>query len=299
MLKQKKNVKRTTWVKTGLKTACLMILCLNLAGCSNILKKNDFATHVDEQKALRQVSQNSQAMEDDTDLDILMDEDTENDAVSPSSSSNTIAAIDRTNDGYLTGYKRANIPEYSEDGYIYVNDNVPFFTDEDMTTDAFENYSDMDDLGRCGVAYANICKEIMPTEERGEIGMIKPSGWNQAKYPEFIEGAGYLYNRCHLIGYQLAGENDNKQNLITGTRAFNLQMLPFENMVDDYVEETGNHVLYRVTPVFEGDELVARGVLMEAKSVEDDKLSFCVFVYNVQNGLNIDYTNGKSELAAN
>ena len=187
------------------------------------------------------------------------------------------------------------IPEYNGDSYVEINDNTPFFTEEDKTTQAFEIYSEMDSLGRCGAAYANICKEIMPTEERGDIGMIKPSGWNQAKYPELIEGAGYLYNRCHLIGYQLAGENANEKNLITGTRQFNLAMLPFENMVDDYIEEKNGHVLYRVTPIFKGDELVARGVVMEALSVEKPGIKFCVFIYNVQDGIVIDYSDGTSK----
>ena len=150
-----------------------------------------------------------------------------------------------------------------------VNGNVPYFTEEDLTTEAFEGYSPLDGLGRCGMAYANVCPELMPTEERGEIGMIRPTGWHTVRYDGVVDG-NYLYNRCHLIGYQLAGENANEQNLITGTRYLNVDgMLPFENLVDDYVDETGNHVLYRVTPVFLGDNLVASGVLMEAYSVED------------------------------
>ena len=164
-----------------------------------------------------------------------------------------------------------------------------------MTTEPFETYSELDRLGRCGTAYANICLEIMPTDFRGEIGQVKPSGWQTVKY-DCVDG-GYLYNRCHLIGYQLAGENANKQNLITGTRYMNVTgMLPFENMVDDYVEETQNHVLYRVTPIFEGKNLVASGIQMEAFSVEDDGEGVCfnVFVYNVQPGVTIDYATGDS-----
>ena len=168
-----------------------------------------------------------------------------------------------------------------------------------MTTDAFEIYSDLDDLGRCGTAYANICQEIMPTEERGEIGQIKPSGWHTVKYPEQITEK-YLYNRCHLIAYQLAGENANEKNLITGTRYMNATcMVPFENEVADYVKETDHHVLYRVTPVFEGENLVASGVLIEAESVEDQGtgVKFCVFCYNVQPGIEIDYATGDSWVA--
>lgn len=189
------------------------------------------------------------------------------------------------------------IPAYDGKAYVAINNNEPFFTDGDMTTTAFENYSDLDSLGRCGVAYANICKEIMPTEERGKIGMIKPSGWHTVKYDVIKDR--YLYNRCHLIGYQLAGENANPKNLITGTRYLNVEgMLPFENLVADYVNNTGNHVLYRVTPMFSGDNLVANGVLIEAKSVEDNGggILFNVYCYNVQPRVGINYENGDSWL---
>lgn len=190
------------------------------------------------------------------------------------------------------------VPESATTPYVTVNDNVPYFSEDDLTTEAFEDYSELDALGRCQVAYANICKEIMPTEERGEIGMIRPSGWHTVKY-DIIDGK-YLYNRCHLIGYQLAGENANEKNLITGTRYLNVVgMLPFENMVADYVNETDNHVLYRVTPVFEGDNLVASGVRIEAESVEDkgEGIQFHVYCYNVQPGITIDYATGDSWLA--
>lgn len=189
------------------------------------------------------------------------------------------------------------IPAYDGKAYVAINNNEPFFTDNDMTTTAFENYSDLDSLGRCGVAYANICKDIMPTEKRGKIGMIKPSGWHTVKYDVIKDR--YLYNRCHLIGYQLAGENANPKNLITGTRYLNVEgMLPFENLVADYVNNTGNHVLYRVTPMFSGSNLVANGVLIEAKSVEDNGggILFNVYCYNVQPGVGINYENGDSWL---
>ncbi len=190
--------------------------------------------------------------------------------------------------------------EYSGSPFVEVNGNVPYFGEEEHTTESFEIYSELDSLGRCGVAYANIGKDLMPVEERGEIGMVKPSGWHTVKYPEVIEDL-FLYNRCHLIGYQLSGENANVQNLITGTRYLNVEgMLPFENKVASYVRETGNHVLYRVTPVFEKDNLVAEGVLMEAYSVEDEGkgVAFCVFVYNVQPGIEIDYAAGESKLCS-
>ena len=185
------------------------------------------------------------------------------------------------------------IPEYSGEIYVYINDNIPYFEDTEITTEVFEIYSELDDLGRCGVAYANICLELMPTEERDSISSVTPSGWVQAKY-----NGEYLYNRCHLIGYQLAGENANELNLITGTSQFNVDgMLPFENLVADYIDvNTSNHVLYRVTPYFEGDNLVATGVEMEAYSVEDGGEGVCynVFVYNVQDGITIDYSTGDS-----
>lgn len=187
------------------------------------------------------------------------------------------------------------IPAYSGSPYVEINDNNPFFTDADLTEEAFESYSNLDSLGRCGQAYANVCKELMPTEERGEIGSVKPSGWHTVKY-DCVSGK-YLYNRCHLIGYQLTAENANEKNLITGTRYLNVEgMLPFENMVADYVEETNNHVLYRVTPYYEGDNLLASGVLIEAKSVEDDGdgILFNVYCYNVQPGISINYANGDS-----
>ena len=189
------------------------------------------------------------------------------------------------------------IPAYDGTPYTAVNGNVPGFTEEELTTEAFELYSELDSLGRCGVAYANICQELMPTEKREDIGRIKPTGWQSVQYGN-VDGRS-LYNRCHLIGFQLAGENANEKNLITGTRYMNVDgMLPFENLVADYVKETGNHVLYRVTPIFEGTELVARGVQMEAMSVEDggEGVYFNVYAYNVQPGIGIDYATGDNWL---
>lgn len=190
-----------------------------------------------------------------------------------------------------------SIPEYSGDPYVVVNNNVPFFPKEDLKAEAFESYGDLDSLGRCTVAYSMVGTETMPTEERGSIGQVKPTGWHAVKYDN-VDGK-YLYNRCHLIGYQLTAENANVKNLITGTRYLNVQgMLPFENLTADYIKETGNHVLYRVTPVFEGDNLVASGVLMEGESAEDggEAIQFCVYVYNVQPGIIIDYATGDSRL---
>lgn len=190
-----------------------------------------------------------------------------------------------------------DIPTYSGEPYVVINNNEPSFTAEEMTTDSYEYYSDLDDEERCGVVMASIGEDLMPTEERGSIGQVKPTGWQTVKYDN-VDGK-YLYNRCHLIGFQLTGENANEQNLITGTRYMNVEgMLPFENMVADYVKETGNHVVYRVTPIFEGDNLVASGVQMEAKSVEDggEGICFNVYVYNIQPGIEIDYATGDSQL---
>lgn len=190
-----------------------------------------------------------------------------------------------------------NVPAFSGEPYVVINNNEPEFTDEDMVVNAYEFYSELDASGRCGYTMACIGAELMPTEERGNIGQVKPSGWQTVKY-DFVDGK-YLYNRCHLIGFQLTGENDNEQNLITGTRYLNVEgMLPFENMIADYIKETGNHVIYRVTPIFDGNNLVARGVQMEAKSVEDggEGICFNVYAYNNQPGVAIDYTTGESTL---
>lgn len=198
-----------------------------------------------------------------------------------------------------SSFSLSDVPAYSGKAYTSVNGNVPYFSAAELTTQSFETYSDLDSLGRCGVTYACIGKDLMPTEERGSIGMVKPTGWHTVRYDDLVDGK-YLYNRCHLIGYQLTGENANTKNLITGTRYLNIEgMLPFENMVADYIQETNNHVLYRVTPIFEGNNLLANGVLMEGYSVEDKGagVSYCVFAYNVQPGIEIDYATGESKLA--
>lgn len=191
----------------------------------------------------------------------------------------------------------ADIPAFSGDPYIAINGNEPAFTSDEITTDSFETYSPLDSLGRCGVAFACIGTDLMPTEDRGSIGQVRPTGWHTVKY-DCVDGK-YLYNRCHLIGFQLSGENANERNLITGTRFMNVDgMLPFENMVADYVKETGNHVMYRVTPYYDGNNLLANGVQVEAMSVEDDGdgILFNVYVYNAQPGVAIDYATGDSWL---
>lgn len=191
-----------------------------------------------------------------------------------------------------------DIPEWSGEAYIELNNGKPTFSKNDLKREYYQKFTDLDSKGRCGVAVACIDKECMPEGTRGSIGMIKPSGWQISKY-DFIDNGGYLFNRCHLIGWQLTGENAEERNLITGTRYLNTEgMLPFESQVANYVRRTGNHVMYRVTPIFHGKELVARGVVIEAESVEDegDGISFNVYCYNVQPGVIIDYKTGENHL---
>ena len=222
-------------------------------------------------------------------------------------STNVIASTKEADDTKLSGktIEGTNIPVYAGKRYVKLNNNQPNFTEKEKTnTQAFERYSDLDKLGRCGVAYANLCQELMPAqdEEREDIHEIRPSGWKVAKYEGLVE-QDMLYNRSHLIAWKLAGENANEKNLITGTRYFNAEgMLQFEDKVAGYLHRKKtkyNHVLYRVTPIFEGDNLVATGVQMEAYSVEDQGKGICfnVFVYNVQPGIEIDYATGESKLA--
>ena len=195
----------------------------------------------------------------------------------------------------VESYEIKDLPEYDGQKYVIINNNEPEFDDADKTTKSFEKYSNLDYLGRCKKAYANVSIDTMPTEKRTSIGMIKPSGWHTVKY-DFVDGK-FLYNRCHLIGFQLTAENANKNNLITCTRQMNTGvMLEYENKVANYVKKTNNHVLYRVTPIFDGKNLVATGVQMEGYSVEDNGkgIKFNIFVYNVQDGIKIDYSNGNS-----
>ncbi len=208
-----------------------------------------------------------------------------NTADNSTDSSSSVQAADTVDD----------VPEYSGEPYVEINDNQPEFEEYELTTVPFEEYSELDELGRCGEAEACVGEETMPTEDRESISSVEPTGWENEKYDN-VDG-GYVYNRCHLIGFQLTGENANEENLITGTRYMNTEgMLPFENMVADYIDETDNHVLYRVTPIFEGEDLVASGVQMEAESVEDDGAGICfnVYVYNVQPQITINYATGEN-----
>lgn len=276
----------------------LLVLCMLLSGCGSdevVSTDSNSDTNVSASQSIESSSQQD---------DEVPPESSEQSGITPEPSKPVVTPSDKPisnsaatpSEGTTVAFSMNDVPAFTNQAYIAINDNEPYFTSSDkLRIDAFETYSSLDSLGRCGVAYANICKEIMPTEDRGEIGSVKPSGWQTAKY-DFVDGK-YLYNRCHLIGFQLAGENANNKNLITGTRYLNIEgMLPFENMVDDYVDETGNHVLYRVTPVFTGNNLVANGVLMEGWSVEDDGdgIRFCVFAYNNQPGVEIDYATGNN-----
>lgn len=204
--------------------------------------------------------------------------------------------INQTSTNTSNSFDYNTVPEYNNTPYIEINNNKPYFNNTDITTESYEHYSDLDYLGRTGIAMACLGPETLPTEKRGPIGMIKPTGWHTVKYPDVIKDL-YLYNRCHLIAFELSGENANEKNLTTGTRYLNISgMLPFENKTRKYIDDTHNHVIYRVTPVFINNELVCRGILIEAKSVEDNNLEFCVYCYNVQPGIIIDYTTGDSHV---
>ena len=258
-------------IKSAAAVLILLFIFASLAGCAS-----------DKPKAETEEAAVMTAGETETSLPVQTGNETETAPAIPS-------AAEQTEFDY------ASVPGYSGVPYAVIDENIPGFADEDLTDVDYEYYSELDELGRCGVCTACVGRDLMPTEERGSIGQIKPSGWHTVKY-DIVDGK-YLYNRCHLIAYQIAGENANVNNLITGTRYMNKEgMLPFENMVADYVKETGCHVLYRSCPVFIDDELLARGVHIEAYSVEDDGegISFNVFCYNVQPGIEIDYATGES-----
>lgn len=284
---------KLSYFLTLLLCLCMLVGCESGAATQVMLKAEDSETESYVETVQTESAENDPG--DETEIQTAAE--TEIQAAAQVQSDDSKQKVVHT--GTASAFNAADVPAYSGEPYTAVNNNEPYFTSDNLTTEAFENYSELDALGRCGVAYANVCLETMPTEKRGSISEVKPTGWHSVKYDN-VDGKS-LYNRCHLIGYQLTAENANQQNLITGTRYLNVDgMLPFENMVADYVKETDNHVLYRVTPIFTGDNLVADGVLMEGYSVEDegDGICFCVYAYNVQPGITIDYATGDSWLSS-
>lgn len=292
-MRSNKRNNKLSYFLTLLLCLCMLVGCGSGAATQVMLKAEDSETESYVETVQTEFAENDPG--DETEIQTAAE--TEIQAAAQVQSDDSKQKVVHT--GTASAFNAADVPAYSGEPYTTVNNNEPYFTSDNLTTEAFENYSELDALGRCGVAYANVCLETMPTEKRGNISEVKPTGWHSVKYDN-VDGKS-LYNRCHLIGYQLTAENANQQNLITGTRYLNVDgMLPFENMVADYVKETDNHVLYRVTPIFTGDNLVADGVLMEGYSVEDegDGICFCVYAYNVQPGITIDYATGDSWLSS-
>lgn len=292
-MRSNKRNNKLSYFLTLLLCMCMLVGCGSGAATQVMLKAEDSETESYVETVQTESTENDPG--DETEIQTAAE--TEIQAAAQVQSDDSKQKVVHT--GTASAFNAADVPAYSGEPYTAVNNNEPYFTSDNLTTEAFENYSELDALGRCGVAYANVCLETMPTEKRGSISEVKPTGWHSVKYDN-VDGKS-LYNRCHLIGYQLTAENANQQNLITGTRYLNVDgMLPFENMVADYVKETDNHVLYRVTPIFTGDNLVADGVLMEGYSVEDegDGICFCVYAYNVQPGITIDYATGDSWLSS-
>lgn len=292
-MRSNKRNNKLSYFLTLLLCLCMLVGCGSGAATQVMLKAEDSETESYVETVQTESAENDPG--DETEIQTAAE--TEIQAAAQVQSDDSKQKVVHTDTA--SAFNAADVPAYSGKPYTAVNNNEPYFTSDNLTTEAFENYSELDALGRCGVAYANVCLETMPTEKRGSISEVKPTGWHSVKYDN-VDGKS-LYNRCHLIGYQLTAENANQQNLITGTRYLNVDgMLPFENMVADYVKETDNHVLYRVTPIFTGDNLVADGVLMEGYSVEDegDGICFCVYAYNVQPGITIDYATGDSWLSS-
>ena len=292
-MRSNKRNNKLSYFLTLLLCLCMLVGCGSGAATQVMLKAEDSETESYVETVQTESAENDPG--DETEIQTAAE--TEIQAAAQVQSDDSKQKVVHT--GTASAFNAADVPAYSGEPYTAVNNNEPYFISDNLTTEAFENYSELDALGRCGVAYANVCLETMPTEKRGSISEVKPTGWHSVKYDN-VDGKS-LYNRCHLIGYQLTAESANQQNLITGTRYLNVDgMLPFENMVADYVKETDNHVLYRVTPIFTGDNLVADGVLMEGYSVEDegDGICFCVYAYNVQPGITIDYATGDSWLSS-
>ena len=294
-------MKKITTIKLLSLALCILCTLSTLVGCADVCTATDKAT---ESPSIPEQTVASQT----TEAEVTVPSETLYQDITTTQESTTVPSTSKAPESTKneestetpkqeTTLDSINIPDYSGNAYIPLLNNQPTFRPDEYTTQSYENYGALDSLGRCTQVYACIGRDLMPTDERGSIGSVKPSGWQTVKY-DIVDGK-YLYNRCHLIGWQLTGENANTKNLITGTRYLNIEgMLPFENMVADYIKETNNHVLYRVTPIFDGNDLVAKGIIMEAWSVEDngDGICFCIFAYNVQPGIEINYANGDSKL---
>ena len=277
----------------------LLLLSLLFGGCGDgEVTQNDNSPEINTSTVVTEIEENDNSQSEEINQNEEKGEDKQ-DTADDSQVNNQRednSAPNQASEQNNSSFNLNDVPAYNGKAYVAINNNEPFFSQADYTTQSFERYSELDDLGRCGAAFANVGQDIMPTEDRGDISSVTPSGWKNKNYGDLIDGC-YLYNRCHLLGFQLTGENANEKNLITGTRYLNIEgMLPFENMVADYVKETNNHVLYRVTPIFDRDNLLASGVLMEGYSIEDEGegISFCVYCYNVQPGIVIDYATGDS-----
>ena len=281
----------------------LLLLALLFGGCGDgEVNQNENSPEINQSTVVAEIDENNNSEEDNETEESYqhneINEDRQNIIVDSQLKNQTESNIasNQASEQNNNSFSLADVPAYNGKAYVAINNNEPYFTKADYNTQSFERYSELDALGRCGVAFANVGQDIMPIEDRGDISSVTPSGWKNKDYSDLIDG-GYLYNRCHLIGFQLTAENANKKNLITGTRYLNIEgMMPFENMIADYVKETGNHVLYRVTPIFDGDNLLASGVLLEGYSVEDEGegISFCVYCYNVQPNIILDYSTGES-----
>ena len=277
----------------------LLLLTLFFGGCGDgDFTQNDNSPEINTSTVVTEIEENDNSQSEEINQNEEKGEDKQDtaDDSQVNNQEEDNSAPNQASEQNNSSFNLNDVPAYNGKAYVAINNNEPYFTQADYTTASFERYSNLDSLGRCGVAFANVGQDIMPTEDRGDISSVTPTGWKNKNYGDLIDGS-YLYNRCHLIGFQLTGENANEKNLITGTRYLNIEgMMPFENMIADYVKETGNHVLYRVTPIFDGDNLLASGVLLEGYSVEDEGegISFCVYCYNVQPNIILDYSTGES-----
>lgn len=296
------------FLKLFVALALIFALCFNAVGCELLGSSDETPDSSDTSGDNPQENGSTDKADGDTSDDLTQNGTGDNNSGDSSSDGSGDSSSDGSGgdavedkvtykDIQVSAYGGFTVPAYSKNAYYVINNNVPFFTAQEIVTDSYEKYGALDSLGRVTTAISCIGSDLMPTGERGDISEVKPTGWVQANY-SVIKG-GYLYNRCHMIGWQLTAEDANRQNLMTGTAAFNKTMIPFENQIADYLkEETENHVMYRITPVFTGNNLLAEGIILEAYSVEDegDAISMCLFIYNVQDNVHIDYATGESRM---